>query len=126
MNYESWRISYQSSEQAARAAYQQMEASNAERDALTARIEKKFEYCPNCFHIDQREYVNGHCSICGTETQMGDKDLYIEIIKKQNLEVKRAAAKLKAQLEECLVMLGIELPSEKPSLKLVHVNKDEK
>lgn len=97
-----------------------------ERDALAANIEKKFEYCPNCFHIDQREYVNGHCSICGTETQMGDKDLYIELIKKQNLEIKRAAEKIKAHLENSLGMLGIELPSEKPSLKLVHVNKDEK
>ena len=38
MTYESWRISFQSSEQAARAAYAKVEELAAERDALTAKV----------------------------------------------------------------------------------------
>ena len=46
MTYESWRISYQSSEQAARAAYAEcarlcarLEAAEKERDAMRAKVE---------------------------------------------------------------------------------------
>lgn len=44
MSYESWRISYQSSEQAARAAYAEVEALRAERDAL-ARENEAMKRC---------------------------------------------------------------------------------
>ena len=47
MTYEAWRISYQSSEQAARAAYAEcarlcarLEAAEKERDALQAKVEE--------------------------------------------------------------------------------------
>tara|TARA_R110002012_G_scaffold306394_1_gene511075 strand:- start:902 stop:1249 length:348 start_codon:yes stop_codon:yes gene_type:complete len=41
MSYESWRISHQSSEQAARSAYQQLEAVTKERDVLAKDSEEK-------------------------------------------------------------------------------------
>lgn len=40
MSYESWRISFQSSEQAARAAYAEVEALRAEIEALRAEVER--------------------------------------------------------------------------------------
>ena len=53
MTYEAWRISYQSSEQAARAAYAEcvrlrarLEAAEKERDELRAKIEEMKGYPP--------------------------------------------------------------------------------
>lgn len=40
MSYEAWRISYQSSEQAAQAAYAQLQQAQEERDAMAAHVER--------------------------------------------------------------------------------------
>ena len=40
MTYEAWRISYQSSEQAALAAYQALQQAQEERDAMAAHVER--------------------------------------------------------------------------------------
>ena len=45
MSYEAWRISYQSSEQAARSAYQRAESLKSERDELQAQV-KAMEWQP--------------------------------------------------------------------------------
>ncbi len=40
MNYDAWRITFQSSEQAAQAAYAQLQQAQEERDAMAAHIER--------------------------------------------------------------------------------------
>ncbi|WP_237673788.1 hypothetical protein [Vreelandella profundi] len=55
MNYESWRISFQSSEQAARAAFQQLEASNTARDSLAALFVKLQDAATDLIHASNEE-----------------------------------------------------------------------
>ena len=65
MTYESWRISYQSSEQAARAAYAEcarlcarLEAAEKERDALQAKVDAMERQEPICLAEDLRYAEN--------------------------------------------------------------------
>lgn len=74
MSYESWRISFQSSEQAARAAYAEVERLRAERDVL-ARENEAMKRCATKYlgwlgvtHMPLDEALRGDMSdptMCG-------------------------------------------------------------